>query len=100
MLCWMSLSRKNPLEDGGISGSKDGWRCRKLSGCMAFPHEAWGTAFQSWFLFGLLPIANGVLSAIVGVAITGLRPARKDNGGWSSMMSGTVYGINLNLLSD
>jgi hypothetical protein len=29
-------------------------------GIWLFPHEAWGTAFQVWFLFGLLPVANGV----------------------------------------
>jgi hypothetical protein len=37
------------------------------------PHEAWGTAFSVWLSFGFLAIANGVLYAIAGAAIVGLR---------------------------
>ena len=81
-----------PPKTAGISGSKTAGVVGTCPAAWLFPHGPWGMAFQSWFLFGLLPIANGVLYAIVGADITGLRrPVRKDDGGWSSM-SGTVYG--------
>jgi hypothetical protein len=46
-------------------------------GIWLFPHEAWGTALSVWLSFGFLAIANGVLYAIVGAAIVGLRRPNK-----------------------
>jgi hypothetical protein len=42
-------------------------------GIWFFPELAFGDTFESWFLFGIAPVVNGALYALVGAVIAGLR---------------------------